>query len=120
TSISKRLDEIQAARRTLDEEEHELKMRWNASVSINRLPNEIVFNILTLYEQSDEDLRRVPARMAWIRIMSVCRHWHSIACGTPLLWSVIEASGDNVAWLDLCLARSATTPLRITLLTPSD
>ncbi|RDX45394.1 hypothetical protein OH76DRAFT_1486398 [Lentinus brumalis] len=120
TSISKRLDEIQAARRTLDEEEHELKMRWNASVSINRLPNEIVFNILALYEQSDEDLRRVPARMAWMRIMSFCRHWHSIACGTPLLWSVIEASGDNVAWLDLCLARSVTTPLRITLLTPSD
>lgn len=118
-SISQRLDEIDATRRLLNEEELFLKERWNSFAPINKLPHEILIDVLILYD--DEDINPwLPRDVAWLRIVSTCRHWYRVACATPLLWRTIQVSRRNFAWVELCLNRSMTAPLRISLRSPSD
>ncbi|RPD53911.1 hypothetical protein L226DRAFT_562768 [Lentinus tigrinus ALCF2SS1-7] len=53
----------------------------------------------------------------WLRLLLVCRHWHTIACATAALWRSISAS-RKVRWLKLCLARSADMTVDVVLAWP--
>ena len=119
-AILQRLDEIDVTRRRLNVEELFLKERSNSFAPINRLPHEIFTMVLVLYEDENRN-RELPRNIAWLRIVSTCRRWYSlVACATPLLWSTIEASRSNIAWVELCLSRSMTAPLCISFRSPSD
>ncbi|KAI0710155.1 hypothetical protein C8Q76DRAFT_798906 [Earliella scabrosa] len=100
----------------------------NATQPINRLPNEILtdifdrsFNGALFLDDYSSLIRktRVRPRGATARtavIPSVCRHWRTVACGTPRLWQTIHIrSSSNPDWLALCLTRCAQVPAHVTL-----
>ena len=53
----------------------------------------------------------------WLPITLTCRHWRSVACGTPSLWRTIKVCRD-IRWLDLALPRSRNMNVDILFSSP--
>ena len=100
----------------------------NATQPINRLPNEILTDIFDRFLSGAEHLEQFSSSIRKIKIRprgatartaiipSVCRHWRTVACGTPRLWQTIHIrASSNPDWLALCLARCAQVPAHVTL-----
>ncbi|KAI0700251.1 hypothetical protein C8T65DRAFT_286394 [Cerioporus squamosus] len=118
--IKRKRQDLQEALRALDAEEVRLRKLWNSFLPVNQLPNELLVKIFQLSAKHDWVYNcRLRGDMIWVRLMLVCSYWREVACATPTLWRTIGISGDAPDWLDLCVARSAETNLRIQFSTPS-
>jgi len=95
---------VQALQRHLSN----IRALHNSTLMVNSLPNEIlveVFHIATAMRDS----------VAWTtKVMGVCRYWRDLFARTPLLWSTIDLS-KQPEFIDLCLARSDDTAIRLYL-----
>ena len=112
---------LQEAMRELDVEEARAKRAWNAMLPVNSLPNELLVAVFKLDAEDPELFMdgRLPYYYQWLRLMLVCARWRDVICATPTFWTRVWTTRNTPAWLDLCLARSAGTSLRISLYDPS-
>ncbi|PVG02622.1 hypothetical protein CPB86DRAFT_780034 [Serendipita vermifera] len=67
------------------------------------------------WSQQVEDLDEFQAPVSHLTAAAVCKRWRTIATETPSLWRQISATGARLEWTKLCLERSATCPLLVTL-----
>ena len=82
----------------------------NRNVPINRIPNEILGEILLL--------SMVPlGECIWsCSELKICHHWRQVAQGTPWIWSYLCITEYTpIKSIDLWIARSASVPLHICL-----
>ncbi|KAI0710750.1 hypothetical protein C8Q76DRAFT_72069 [Earliella scabrosa] len=110
-----------AARHAIAEREMlALRAMRNATLPINRLPNEIFVEIIHMVRRGRVESRGPPgepcylSRFNWLPLMHVCRHWWTVTRSMPELWSAIDVH-QNMDWLELCLSRSANAPLDLAL-----
>ncbi|OSD07135.1 hypothetical protein PYCCODRAFT_1463438 [Trametes coccinea BRFM310] len=81
---------------------------WNATLPINRLPEEILADIFLFAKESEEDnpsevchtptfhlpeKRRLSSDI-WMTLASVCRHWRAIVIANHLLWQSVDVHED--------------------------
>ncbi|KAH9940008.1 uncharacterized protein BXZ73DRAFT_12267, partial [Epithele typhae] len=92
---------------------------WNSTLSINRLPHEILSDIFAAIPRPPEFLEKYVEPRGWReRLMLVCREWRDTIVGTPTLWSLLCVSSTmSIDCLSLRLARSANADLRLYFLT---
>ncbi|KAI0704633.1 hypothetical protein C8Q76DRAFT_752258 [Earliella scabrosa] len=91
----------------------------HADADINQvLPTEILVEIFKLVRPSLKE--QTQSGLDWLRILLVCRHWHSIATSAASLWTRIliprGPTDQAEAFLKLCLARSRGAHISITFL----
>ncbi|PIL25339.1 hypothetical protein GSI_13228 [Ganoderma sinense ZZ0214-1] len=127
--IQKRLDVLAIKEREIFQETLELKSRWNRSLMVTQLPNEILYRIFVdVSEQTkppsidgdegDEDNKNKSAsefrlaKTGWMKLMLVCRRWRDVARATPALWRTIDV-GKTIRWMKLALARSGNATLDV-------
>lgn len=90
----------------------DLKRERNAHVPFCRLPVELQIQIFredTADRNSGHLLRRV------ISLSGVSSRWRAVVVGTPRLWTYASTNHPDI--LDLVLARSATAPLDVDVIT---
>ncbi|KAJ7181513.1 hypothetical protein C8R43DRAFT_869847 [Mycena crocata] len=87
------------------------------STTIDSLPNEVLVAILK--EAADQDLPRNSWERAPFPLTAslVDSHWRAVACASPDLWTTIRISNQpqSQKWAILCLQRSASRPLDISI-----
>ncbi|KAI1784149.1 hypothetical protein LXA43DRAFT_1043807 [Ganoderma leucocontextum] len=115
--IKKCLDELDLKEHEIFRQRMELKSRWNCSLVIARLPNEILFLIFVRFSKSlpqaiEERFKFGLAKPGWTELMLVCRHWCDVVRTTPALWRTIDV-GETSNWINLVLARSATAAIDV-------
>ncbi|KAI0710759.1 hypothetical protein C8Q76DRAFT_798292 [Earliella scabrosa] len=115
--------------RPVDPQTIEAAKAANASIPINRAPNDVLVLIFLALAEMSAYGWRLPARpdtcddwkhaygsSNWKRIMGVCTHWRNVVCQTPLLWRDITVR-KSVEWLDLSFQRSANALVSLTVTT---
>ncbi|KAI1788150.1 hypothetical protein LXA43DRAFT_1026425 [Ganoderma leucocontextum] len=113
--IEERLDELDMKEREIFRERLELKSRWNRSLMVTQLPNEILFLIFVYFsgllpstDEDDEDYFKFGlAKIGWTKLMLVCRRWCDVARATPALWRTIDVGRTSLSWMKLALTRSS-------------
>ncbi|KAH6917602.1 hypothetical protein BKA70DRAFT_1252653 [Coprinopsis sp. MPI-PUGE-AT-0042] len=80
---------------------------------MDRLPPELLAKILMFVRHAYADGSHKP--MAWTFVTEVCRFWHEVALGYPVLWSNIAVENDCTAWVPIMLERSVEVPLDLDL-----
>jgi hypothetical protein len=95
----------------------QLKRRRNALVPIFRLPRKLFAEVFSLLrggpELRHQDFWIVSPGKGWSRAVLVCRVFRAIAIDTPMLWNIIDAGKCSLEWRELCVSRSASTPLAL-------
>ncbi|EMD39589.1 hypothetical protein CERSUDRAFT_92087 [Gelatoporia subvermispora B] len=91
TLSSQELREWSSQQTRTEQSEYALSYRflYNSTFPINRLPTELLANIVFLWTFSGSDLTKEPS-YDWMAHMGVCRHWRGIALSTALLWTKIS------------------------------
>ncbi|KAI0631406.1 hypothetical protein C8Q77DRAFT_132732 [Trametes polyzona] len=95
---------------------------------IDRLPNEVLLDIFTLYGiiegrsrntaweglylGNDAYTVELGHRNHWVSLMLVCRFWRELALATPYLWQEIDVR-SSTKWLQLALQRSRDAHLTL-------
>ncbi|KAI0675608.1 hypothetical protein C8Q78DRAFT_1074614 [Trametes maxima] len=91
---------------SLDPETCSLRALCNANTPINRIPAEVLLNILQRFSPS---IPPAPpsgdARYAWVPFMRVCRHWCALIRGTPFFWLNVVL-GRSTQWTEVALPRT--------------
>ncbi|RPD54391.1 hypothetical protein L226DRAFT_400738 [Lentinus tigrinus ALCF2SS1-7] len=104
---------------------------WNATSPVNRLPNEILTKIFSVFTNPEDGgflprwaiINRNQPRLCpgappfgWLPLTLVCRRWWAVACTTPILWRTINIAdpGDPLQLLQLALQRSENATLDVT------
>ena len=96
--------------------------RWNETLSINKLPIEILvfimklaigdpvvyYPVITNGIEGEPGIGRVDTSRLF-RLAHVCRRWYYAALSTGTLWSIID--GWNLEQLDAFIQRAGNTPL---------
>ncbi|KAM5545886.1 hypothetical protein V8D89_000012 [Ganoderma adspersum] len=84
---------------------------------ISWLPNELLVQVFLLYAEgaTPTSQRHTPqlAKMRWLPLMLVCRHWRDVALASPILWRVVHPASQT-QWTTLVLARSAPATIDLT------
>ncbi|RPD53921.1 hypothetical protein L226DRAFT_574694 [Lentinus tigrinus ALCF2SS1-7] len=104
---------LRARQEMLHRELMDIEYQLNATRPINRLPPEIMVEVLLLVHddlfktigQEDNPPRYRDARRLWAQITALCRRWRQIAIATPAFWQRIDIF-QRPEWLELCLERS--------------
>ncbi|KAH9847765.1 hypothetical protein C2E23DRAFT_847336 [Lenzites betulinus] len=113
--LAPRLTQIEKQISGLKREQQTLYAQWNATLTICRLPPEIILEIFTQYSAENcpgLDDTRVYASAEWTKLRLVFRYWNAVACATPGLWRQIDVYRCS-SWLALCLERSRNTTLDV-------
>ncbi|RPD53904.1 hypothetical protein L226DRAFT_226668 [Lentinus tigrinus ALCF2SS1-7] len=110
-----------------DPAERERAAAKNLDAPIHQLPEEILIRVFR--ESLVESHIRSTRSDAWTHVgechltlgnrvraaaMMVCKYWHTLISGTPVLWSTIIVRG-NIKWLKLSLSRSGSVPIDVRL-----
>ncbi|KAL1943487.1 hypothetical protein VTO73DRAFT_3932 [Trametes versicolor] len=103
---------------------------WGNTISIQKLPDELLTHIFLLYKQvskyplsehahrwlrlEEERYGTGPIHCGdgarWTALMLVCRLWREIALASPSLWQSVDVySESTIKWLELALVRSRDT-----------
>jgi hypothetical protein len=91
-----------------------LKSQRNASVSISRLPPEILCRIFSFAQEQKLDGKgRKVAPLEWINLTYVCSHWRRVAVNAPSLW--VDPPIGNFEWVAEMLRRSKESSLVINI-----
>ncbi|KAF8657968.1 hypothetical protein AX16_002129 [Volvariella volvacea WC 439] len=85
-----------------------LRIRRNSLSPINRIPPEILSQIMGEC-QVDVDFHR------WFGVTQVSHHWRSVALGSPLLWTTITCPTLPPFWVGEHIRRSGCAPLSISI-----
>jgi hypothetical protein len=89
-----------------------LKSQRNASVSISRLPPEILCRIFSFVQVPELDiLGHKVEPLEWINLTYVCHHWRSVAVNAPSLW--VDPPIGKFEWVAEMLQRSKKSSLVI-------
>ncbi|KAM5544285.1 hypothetical protein V8D89_001945 [Ganoderma adspersum] len=127
--IQDHLDLLEIKEEEIRRERLELRSRWNRSLAVTQLPNEILFHIFVDVSQQpkppsmedyrdDEDNKNDGssefglAKTGWAKLMLVCRRWHDVAHATPALWRTIDVR-KTPSWMKLALTRSGSATLDV-------
>ncbi|KAJ6589434.1 hypothetical protein B0H19DRAFT_1103846 [Mycena capillaripes] len=87
-----------------------LKDKRNALAPVQRLPNELMTRILTIYAVESDTL----FNLKWTKVMYVCRHWHALGLAAQSLWAFIDLKWNgNFHRLYAQLTRSGAAPLTL-------
>ncbi|KAI1796767.1 hypothetical protein LXA43DRAFT_1177890 [Ganoderma leucocontextum] len=96
-----------------------LKTHLNTFTHINRLPNEVLGQILVVYARDhyrsatrDRD-KSGSTSPQWIKLAHVCRHWREVALGTPRFWSHVYVR--RLGTFSALLSLSKSSPLHVDL-----
>jgi len=120
--LSRDLDTLRRALVHLENEEHRAQLARrravNKKVAINRLPDEVLGEILLLSMlPSGKEIWSSPE-------VKTCHHWRRVAGQTPRIWSCLYVTGETpFECVKLWMTRSAKAPLHVHLhppLVPSD
>ena len=105
---------LRARQDALQQELIEIDYELNSARSINRLPPEIMSDILllvgtNLFQSIDQQFGPRPAqyrdaRQLWAQVAALCRRWRQVANATPALWQRIDVL-QKPEWFELCLSR---------------
>ncbi|KAF5325421.1 hypothetical protein D9619_010027 [Psilocybe cf. subviscida] len=85
-----------------------LKARRNELAPVTKLPDEILFQIFVIFQDSIDLQHR-----QWQQIAHVCRYWRHVAVGSPSLWTRLH--NPPHALTQLMLERSKNAPLDVAL-----
>ncbi|KAI0370105.1 hypothetical protein BV20DRAFT_1076179 [Pilatotrama ljubarskyi] len=96
-------------RRELQHELSSLNALHNVTVTINKLPNELLAEIMVYVHAAEWTWLNM---IAWISVLCVCRHWFAVAAATPQLWCSLVAQ-SSTEYLCTGLARSKSMPVSI-------
>lgn len=97
----------------------DIQWRINASVSINRLPTELLALVFRFCRDARSyrldaykmhSLEHSVGRR-WIYVTWVCRHWRTVALYEPRLWNEINL--NHLGLIQPCLVRSKAVPLHV-------
>ncbi|KAH9847763.1 hypothetical protein C2E23DRAFT_889703 [Lenzites betulinus] len=113
--IALRLTQIEEQMSGLKREQQALHTQWNATLTICRLPPEIILEIFAQFSAENRprsDDTRVSASVGWTKLRLVSRYWNAVACATPGLWRQIDVHQCS-SWLALCLERSQNATLDV-------
>ena len=114
--IQERLDLLEIKEREIPRERLRLYSRWNCSLAITQLPDEILFHIFMCFsEQSKMASGFGLANTGWTKLMLVCRRWCDVARATPQLWRTIDV-GKTSSWMALALFHSGDATIDISFL----
>ncbi|KAI0080352.1 hypothetical protein K474DRAFT_312909 [Panus rudis PR-1116 ss-1] len=97
-SASDRLAWIERERANAQEYARVLSVTHNSLLPINRLPSELLSEVLLLLSEQSY----TPSE--WVRVTHVCQRWRDVALGCPALWTSIDLG--NLDCAKTCLARS--------------
>lgn len=97
---------------------------WIAIAPVNKLPNEIIVEILTLANPDPpSDTALPPVRTkepsvigpsSWLPLMLVCHHWHAVIYSNPCFWRAVNARRNlHHFWFALLQTRKATFDIAI-------
>ncbi|KAL1943499.1 hypothetical protein VTO73DRAFT_3944 [Trametes versicolor] len=97
---------------------------WIAIAPVNKLPNEIIVEILTLANPDPpSDTALPPVRTkepsvigpsSWLPLMLVCHHWHAVIYSNPCFWRAVNAHRNlHHFWFALLQTRKATFEIAI-------
>jgi len=79
-----------------------LKRFYNSTTPCNRLPPELLVEIILLAKESCQ----------WIlEFTHVCTHWREVALAAPIVWGTIQF--ENITHLRACIQRSMDAPLHL-------
>lgn len=83
---------------------------------IGRLPVEVLSQVLQLAAPPQQDVEAYEPRRfpMWLVFAGVCRYWRDVIHGNPKFWRCVDV-GHRIAWLGLCLQRSAQLNVRVLL-----
>ncbi|KAI0367088.1 hypothetical protein BV20DRAFT_1114929 [Pilatotrama ljubarskyi] len=80
----------------------------NACASINRLPNEILVEIMIWVQIAYAG----PDHLRWLTLLHVCRHWFVVASTTSKMWRILYG-GDCLNYFRTALVRSRDSPIAV-------
>ncbi|CCM00761.1 uncharacterized protein FIBRA_02801 [Fibroporia radiculosa] len=80
--------------------------RHNAIVPANRLPNELLVEVVQYIVDEDKP-------MDLFSVTSVCNYWRDVALATPMLWSTIDTGLASLQCVETFLDRSGDALLRV-------
>ncbi|KAH9940090.1 uncharacterized protein BXZ73DRAFT_99091 [Epithele typhae] len=116
-SIQQRMSKIKNLKKSLADEERQLRSSWNFTLPINHLPRELLVDIFAKVIQSWTDAgvdRGTPGRRSGL--MRVCRDWHDLILSEATLWSRLYVPPSvPLSVLSLHLSRSKNAGLDVYL-----
>lgn len=97
---------------------------WIAFAPVNKLPNEILVEILTLANPDPpSDMALPPVRTkepsvigpaSWLLLMLVCRHWHAVIHSNACFWRAVNVHRDlHHFWFALLQTRKANFDMAV-------
>jgi hypothetical protein len=109
--------EIDGRITVLESELLALRRQRNSLTQIVRLPSEILVAIIE-HIQHDEHgpNHRFPCQTydkSWVRIMLVCKLFHTIALQTPTFWNILDHRNHSQRWINISASRSGGVPLYV-------
>ncbi len=98
----------------------------NASRPVNRLPVELLVAIFRYAQDSPPKqpftaayAERIERSSPWYPMIFVCRHWHSLVRGTPMLWWLVQVLPETkIEHFELVLSRSKELPVEVEIYSP--
>ncbi|KAH9930972.1 uncharacterized protein B0H18DRAFT_1209154 [Fomitopsis serialis] len=111
--------EVEEARRVLERSQRrrrDLYVILNSSAPVNRLPDELLIDII-LHMKHHAHAHRLRFGRTWIRMTHVCHRWRATALNATTLWHPIYFNGQHIKGkLDtaqLCLQRSSPASVEV-------
>ncbi|PIL29049.1 hypothetical protein GSI_09097 [Ganoderma sinense ZZ0214-1] len=112
--IRRRFAVLDTAENAIVMERSELAMAWNRTLSVNRLPNELLVTIFAEVayalwaSESRSPVNRLYPSSQWMKLIIVCRYWRDVAYASPKLWRVIHVRSPAHTGRALALTSTAT------------
>ncbi|KAF8653669.1 hypothetical protein AX16_003820 [Volvariella volvacea WC 439] len=113
TPMNPVLAELDAEIARLLELVRQLRARRNAISPINRLPRELLQEIMHHVKESAVMAERVSND--WNRIAQVCRHWREVALDRSTLWATIVTPPASARWMEELCKRSRSASLSLSV-----
>ncbi|KAH9855904.1 hypothetical protein C2E23DRAFT_555839 [Lenzites betulinus] len=115
--ISPRLAQPEEQTSIIKQEQQALSAQFNATLTVCRLPPEIILEIFAQYRAINPTIYHV--NTGWVKLRLVSRYWNAVACAMPSLWREVDFHW-NPSWVNLCLERSKGSTLTFIMITYSE